>query len=254
VTSTTSAADVPKADVHGVTAFATTHWSLIARAVDPESAESRDALEELCRTYWYPLYIFARRRGLAPAEAEDITQGFWADLLARGAMTQADQTRGRFRTFLLSAFENFRSHERARANAAKRGGGHTIISLEAIQTAEVHFRDEPATIETPESLFDRQWAMSLIEVSLASVRREYAAAGKAALFDELKVALWGGRGDVGYAEIARRLGTTEGAIKVAVHRLWQRFGDRFRAEVAKTIIDPADAADEIRYLLAAVSV
>lgn len=224
------------------------------RAAESGTAEGRAALQELCRIYWYPLYGFARRRGLTPADAEDLTQGFLADLLAREAVAQADAARGRFRTFLLNSFDNYRSHERARARAAKRGGGETVVSFDVIHAAEGRFRGEPATTESPEKAYDRKWAMSLIEVTLAAVRREYAANGKAAWFDELKAALWCGRGEIAYTEIARRLGSTEGAVKVAVHRLRQRFGERFRAEVAKTVIDPAEIDDEIRHLLAAVSV
>ena len=218
------------------------------------TAEGGAALQELCRIYWYPLYWFARRRGLAPADAEDLTQGFLADLLARNGVAQADATRGHFRTFLLNSFDHYRSHERARAGANKRGGGQAPVSLDMIHAAEGRFRDEPATTESPEKAFDRKWAISLIEVALAAVRREYAANGKAAWFDELKAALWGGRGEVPYAEIARRLGSTAGAVKVAVHRLRQRFGERFRIEVTKTVMDPAETDEEIRHLLAAVSV
>jgi len=254
VHSTSSAADVPETGVRGSAAFATTHWSLIARAADAGTPEGRAALEELCRIYWYPLYGFARRRGLAPADAEDLTQGFLADLLARGAVAQADAARGRFRTFLLTSFDHYCSHERARAHAAKRGGGQAVVSLDAVQAAEGRFREESATTESPEKVYDRKWALSLIEVALAAVRREYAANGKAAWFDELKAALWSGRGEVAYADVARRIGSTEGAVKVAVHRLRQRFGERFRAEVAKTVVDPAEIEDEIRHLLATVSV
>ena len=128
------------------------------------------------------------------------------------------------------------------------------MSLEALQAAEARFSDEPATTESPEMIYDRKWAISLIELTLAEMRREYAAVGKAAWFDELKAAVWGGRNEIGYAEIARRLGSTEGAVKMAVSRLRQHFGERFRAEVAKTVIDPAETDDEIRHLLAAVSV
>ena len=254
MTSTNPAADVPETGARGPSAFATTHWSLVVRAADGGTPEGRAALAELCRIYWYPLYGFARRRGLASADAEDLTQGFLADLLAREAVAQADAARGRFRTFLLSSFDHYRSHERARANAAKRGGGGAVVSFDLIHAAEGRFRGEPATTESPEKVYDRKWAMSLIEVSLAVVRREYAVNGKAAWFDELKAALWCGRGEIAYAEIARRLGTTEGAVKVAVHRLRQRFGERFRAEVAKTVVDPGEIDDEIRHLLAAVSV
>ena len=227
---------------------------MIVRAAETGTPEGRAALEELCRIYWHPLYWFARRRGLAPADAEDLTQGFLADLLARGAVAQADAARGRFRTFLLTSFGNFHSYQRAHAHAAKRGGGQAVLSLEAMQAAEARFDAEPATMESPEKAYDRKWAVSLIEMTFAEMRREYAAIGKAAWFDELRAALWGGRGEIGYIEIARRLDSTEGAVKVAVHRLRQRFGERFSAEVAKTVIDPAETDDEIRYLLAIVSV
>ena len=226
---------------------------MVTQAGGTGTAEGRAALEELCRIYWTPLYTFARRRGLSPSDAEDLTQAFFADLLSREVIARADAARGRFRTFLLAAFENFRSNERVRRASRRRGGGCAIMSLESMQEAEVRFRDEPATTETPENVFDRKWAMSLIDVTLAAVRREYAAVGKAALFDELKAVLWGGQGEGGYVEIARRLGSTEGAVKMAVHRLRQRFGERFRAEVAKTVIDPAEIEDELRHLLAAVS-
>ena len=248
----------PAGDVEDATrprgAFATTHWSMILLAGEAGTPEGRAALEELCRIYWSPLYWFARRRGLTAADAEDLTQGFFADLLARGAVAQADAARGRFRTFLLSSFEHYRLNERARAHTAKRGGGQPVISFEAMQAAEERFHDEPTTTESPEKVYDRKWAMSLLEGTVAAVRHEYAAIGKAAWFDELKIALWGGRGEIDYADVARRLGLTEGAVRVAVHRLRQRFAERFSAEVAKTVLDPAETDDEIRYLLAVVSV
>lgn len=224
------------------------------KASETWTPEGRAALEDLCRIYWYPLYWFARRRGLASPDAEDVTQGFLADLLARGSVAQADAARGRFRTFLLSAFSNFLSYQRERAQAAKRGGGQSVVSLEAMQAAGTRFDDEPATTESPEKAYDRKWATRLIEITFEEMRREYAAIGKAGWFDELKGAVWGGRGEISYAEIARRLGSTEGAVKVAVHRLRQHFGERLRAEVTKTVIDPTEADDEIRHLLAAVSV
>lgn len=242
------------APARGPSAFATTHWSLIIRAAAAGTTESQAALEELCRTYWHPLYWFARRRGLAPPDAEDLTQGFFEDLLARGAVAQADAGRGRFRTFLLASFQNFQSHQRAYAGRIKRGGGQEVVSIEALRQAESRFQEEPATADSPEKLYDRRWATSLLETALETVRREYLALGKAELFEQLKVVLWGGRGEVSYAEIARRLASTEGAVKVAMHRLRNRFREELRAEVAKTVLEPADIEDEIRYLFAALSV
>jgi RNA polymerase sigma factor (sigma-70 family) len=248
-----SAAETHSAEARNLRAFATTHWSMVVQAAAAGTAEGQVALEELCRVYWTPLYGFARRHGLSAADAEDLTQGFFADLLARGAIAQADANRGRFRTFLLSSFKNFHSHQRARAGSLKRGGGHEIVSLDALRGAEAQFLEEPATTDSPEKIYDRKWAASLLAEALAALRREYAGAGKAELFDELKVVLWGGRDAVGYVEIAQRLGTSEGALRVALHRLRQRFGEHLRSEVAKTVLDPADVDDEMRYLLAALS-
>ena len=245
------AADVPETGARGATAFAATHWSLIVRAADAGTTDGRAALEDLCRIYWRPLYVFARWRGLSPPDAEDLTQAFFADLLARGVIARADAARGRFRAFLLTAFENFRSNERLRAASLRRGGGCAIVSLEAMRETESRLGAEPATVDSPEKLFDRQWAQSLLAQTLAAVRVEYAAMGKAAVFDELRNALWGGRGEASYAEIARRIDTTEGAIKVAVHRLRRRVGERLRLEIAKTLVDPADVENEMRFLLEA---
>ena len=249
----THAVEPASSPTDGPRAFATTHWTLVVQAAEVGTAEGRSALEDLCRTYWPPLYTFARRHGLTPGDAEDLTQGFFADLLARGALAFADADRGRFRTFLLTSFRNYQSHQYARASCLKRGGGQTIVSLEALQAEEGRLRGEPCTAESPAQAFDQKWALHLIEGVLATVGREYAAAGKAMLFEALKTALWGGRGEVGYAEIARRLGSTEGAIKVAMHRLRGRFAECIRSEVAKTVRNPAEIDDEIRHLLAALS-
>jgi len=234
-------------------AFATTHWSLVVRAAGAFTPTGRAALEELCRVYWCPLYWYARHRGLAPADAEDLTQGFFADLLARGAVAQADAARGRFRSFLLASFKNFQSHERARASTLKRGGCCKFVPLEALQEAAWRFQEEPVSADSPEKVFDRKWAIGLIDQAFATVRREYVAFGKGPLFDSLKMALWGGR-DVGsYAEIAHQLGSTESAIKMAVLRLRRRAARALQDEVAKTVLDPADLEDEMGYLLEAVS-
>jgi RNA polymerase sigma-70 factor (ECF subfamily) len=231
-------------------AFATTHWSLVVQAAD--ATDGRAALAELCRTYWYPLYWFARRRGHSEEDAKDLTQGFFAHLLAGGALARADAARGRFRTFLLAMFDHYRAHEHARATRQKRGGGCDMISLDALQSAEARYQDEPATTDSPERIFDRKWAVQVLEQTAAVVQHEYAAAGKAALFDALKLFLWGGRGEVSYAVIAGQLGTTEGAIKVAVLRLRQRFREQVRTEVTKTLLHAEEAEDEVRHLLAAL--
>jgi RNA polymerase sigma-70 factor (ECF subfamily) len=226
----------------------------VVQAADSGTGEGQAALAELCRVYWYPLYGFARRRGHPEEDAKDLTQGFFAKLLQEGAIARADAARGRFRTYLLAMFEHYRAHEHARATSQKRGGGCEVVSLEVLQEAESRFQEEPVTTDSPERIFEHKWAMSLLEQTLAAVRHEYVAVGKAALFGELKEVLWGGRGEVSYAEIARRLDSTEGAIKLAVHRVRQRFREQLRVEVAKTLLRPEDADDELRHLFSALGV
>jgi RNA polymerase sigma-70 factor (ECF subfamily) len=225
---------------------------MVVCAADAGTAEGHAALEELCRIYWYPIYSCARRGGLAPHDAEDLTQGFFEDLLARGAIARADASRGRFRTFLLASFQNFHSHQRSRAASLKRGGGYEIVSIDAIRDAEVRLSAEPSEAETPQADFDRQWALRLVERSLDVVRREYFAAGKATVFDELKSVVWGGNDPGCYSDIASRLGIAEGAVKVAVHRLRRSFRNQLRADVARTVTSPAEVDDEIRHLIRCV--
>jgi RNA polymerase sigma factor (sigma-70 family) len=217
------------------------------------SAGSAAALEQLCRTYWYPLYFFARGRGLSPHDAEDLIQSFFAFLLEKDAIATADRERGRFRTFLLTALQNFHANERARAGSLKRGGGCALVSFDELE-AEARYRNEPGTALTPERLFDQKWAHSLLEQVLEILRREYVAAGKGALFDALRDLLWGGRGEVSYEVLAHQLGTTEGAIKVGVHRLRLRFKACLHEEVAHTVASPGEVDAELRHLLASLTV
>lgn len=225
---------------------------MVVHAAEAGTGAGRAALEELCRIYWRPLYGFARRTGLSAHDAEDLTQGFFEYLLFHNTISRADASRGRFRTFLLTSFRNFHSHQRAHDRSQKRGGGHILISLDALREAEAACVEEAVSTESPERIYDRRWAASMLAEALASVRREYTAIGKAELFEQLKGVLWGGRGEIGYAEIASRLGSTEGAIKVAVHRLRRRFREKLRAEVAMTVDDPAKIDDELHHLLAAI--
>lgn len=217
------------------------------------STGSTAALEQLCRAYWYPLYSFARGRGLSPHDAEDLIQSFFAFLLEKDVIARADRERGRFRTFLLSALQNFHANERARAGSLKRGGGHALVSFDELQ-AETRYQGEPATTLSPERLFDQKWATSLLEQVLQILRREYVAAGKGPLFDALRDLLWGGRGEVSYEVLARKLGTTEGAIKVGMHRLRLRFKECLHDEVAHTVASPGEVDDELRHLLASLTV
>ncbi len=233
--------------------FDSTHWTLVLQAGEVDSTEASAALEELCRSYWPPLYSYARYLGLPPADAEDLTQSFFEDLLSRGAIARADAERGRFRTFLLTSFKNHHSRLRTAASRLKRGGGRIIVSLESLKEAELQFQPEPGNGYSPEEWFDRRWALSVLTRALELVRHEYRKRGHTEVFDELKALLWGGDSRIGYAEIAERLGMTEGAIKVAVYRLRRRFGERVRAEVAKTVLKPEDTEEEIRYLLSRVS-
>ncbi len=246
-------ADDSSPAARGPRLFTTTHWSLVLRAGSDRTLESRDALEALCRKYWPPLYRFARRCGYSPPDAEDLTQGFFAELLASGSIARADAKRGRFRTFLLAAFQHYRSHQRERAATLKRGGGRQIVSLEALREAESAPDLEPRETDTPEKLFDRAWALRVLDHALEALRRDYAAMGKEAWFDELKTAVWGGQHEESHAELARRLNSTEGAVRVAVHRLRRRFREELRTEIANTVATPEDVDDELHHLLAALS-
>ena len=247
------AANEPASAAHpGGRVFATTRWTVVLQAGGPTSAGSAAALEQLCRTYWYPLYSFARRSGLSAHDAEDLTQSFFAFLLDNDAIARADRERGRFRNFLLAAFRNFHANERAYQAAAKRGGGKIVVSLDELQ-AENRYQHEPKSDLSPERLYDQKWAASLLDQVMQSLRVEYASLGKGALFDVLRGVVWGGGQTAGYAELARQAGLTEGAFKVAVHRLRARFRECLHQEVAQTVASPGDIEDELRQLLSALS-
>ena len=232
--------------------FVTTDWSLVVKATQSGTDPGREALEELCRAYWPPLYAFARAQGLSTADAEDLTQSFFEDLLERNALVFANPVRGHFRTFLLTSFRHYHSKQRRRSRAIKRGRGQPLISLEAMQEYEAQVVSETTSSKTPDRVFDQRWATRLLGLSLMTVRREYDAIGKSALFDELKESLWGGSNAKSYDEIARLFDTTRSAIKAAAYRLRRRVGERFREEVARTVDSPAAIEAEIHHLLAAV--
>ena len=233
-------------------AFTTTQWSevLDARQTDPRRA--RAALENLCTRYWYPLYAFIRRRGHGPHDAEDLTQSFFVHILEHGALNKVDQGKGLFRTFLLSSLVNFLSDQWDRDQALKRGGGKEILSWDAL-TAEELYQQEPAGDLTAEKLFERRWAMTLINQVLGRLRQEYETAGKRELFRELEGCLTGGIGTGFYEETAKRLGMNEGSVRVALHRLRRRLGELLRSEIAHTVTGPDQVDEEIRYLFAAIS-
>jgi len=229
--------------------FVTTRWSVVLAIGRADSTQARRALTTLCQTYWYPLYAYVRRLGHSPADAEDLTQEFFARLLEKQYLARVQREGGRFRSFLLAAFKRFLANEWDRAEAQKRGGHRTVLSLDAA-AAESRYRQQPAYELTPDKIYDRAWARTLLEEVLVRLRQEYAAAGKAELFDQISVSLSQPRGAVRYADIAEQLGTTEAAVKMAVQRLRARYRQMLRTEIAHIVADPAEVEAEIRYLFA----
>jgi RNA polymerase sigma-70 factor (ECF subfamily) len=227
--------------------FATTRWSVVLAAGESGTPGSREALARLCETYWYPLYAFARRWGHTADEAQELTQEFFARLLEKHYLGDVRPERGRFRSFLLASLKHFLLNERDRVLAQKRGGGQPPIPLE-IETAEGRYRLEPIETTTPETIFERRWALTLLDRVVRRLGDEYADSDRTRLFAALKGFLTGQGDTPKYAEVASALGMTDGAVKVAVHRLRRRFGELLRDEIADTVADPADVDDEIRYL------
>jgi RNA polymerase sigma-70 factor (ECF subfamily) len=231
----------------GAADFRTTHWSLVLRAGAESAPDSHAALESLCRAYWYPIYVYVRRLGHGPAEAEDLTQEFFARLLRLKSFGDVAPHKGKFRTFLLASLKHFLSDARDAARAAKRGGGVPVLSLEQF-AAEERYRLEPATDAAPDVLFDRRWMLALLERAFNGLRDEYAAAGRARQFEVLKEFLQNPTADGDYDRVATALGLSSGAVAVAVHRLRQRYRDRVRTEIAQTVNSPEELADELRQL------
>lgn len=232
--------------------FSTTHWSVVLAAGGRDTARAREALERLCRIYWYPLYAYLRRRGHATEDAQDLIQGFFTRLLeTRGLETVAPE-RGRFRSFLIAALNHFVSNRRDWDRAQKRGGGQRLLPIE-LETAEGRYQLEPPDPTTPEVLFERRWALTLLERILGGLRDEMTRAGKERLFDALKIYLTGEMPEQSYAEAGTALGLSEGAVKVAVHRLRRRYRDLLREEIAQTVSTADEVDDEIRYLWAALA-
>ena len=211
------------------------------------SSHALAALEKLCQSYWYPLYAYVRRRGHSPEDAEDLTQEFFARLLQHNWVAMADQSKGRFRSFLLMVLNRFLANEWDKVRAEKRGGGVGAVPLQ-LDTAETRYAREPATTTTPEDVFERQWAVTLLDQVLTSLGDEYREAGKAALFDALKPCLIGRSELQPYQELAASLGMSEAAVKVAVHRLRERYRQRLKDEVAHTVASPSEVDSELRHL------
>ncbi len=237
--------DTPEASGH----FVTTHWSMVVRAGREDPAATQAALCELCQTYWYPLYAFIRRQGRAPHDAEDLTQEFFARLLEKNYVAAAKQEKGKFRAFLLTALKGFLANEWDRQHARKRGGFQSHITMDQA-LAETRFEANLAPQLPPDVLFERQWAVTLLESVMARLEQEYLCTGRARLFERLRGCLAKEEGAQPYAQIALELNLTEAAVKAAVHRLRARYRDLLRLEIAKTVASPDEIEGELRHLFA----
>jgi len=231
--------------------FEATHWSLVLVAGQNDSSKAQEALASLCKAYWYPLYVFARRQGQGPEDAQDLVQGFFAKVIEKNYLAAAEREKGRFRSFLLVALKRYMANEWDRAGRVKRGGGRELLSLDE-QNTEMRYRAEPVDSMSPEKAFERQWALTLLQQVLDRLASEYSAPAKAPLFEGLKIFLSGEKG-ASYTEVGLKLGMTEGAVKVAVHRLRLRYRELLRLEIANTVSSPDAIEDEIRNLFAALS-
>jgi RNA polymerase sigma-70 factor (ECF subfamily) len=231
--------------------FETTRWSLVLAARDRAAPGWQEALNALCAAYWYPLYAFARRSGLGPEEAEDVTQEFFARLLEKDTLDHVHPDKGRFRAFLLASYRNFMADEWRHAHTARRGGGAATVSFD-VETAEGWYRREPSHDLTPEKIFERRWAMTLLERVLARLGEEQSALGRGAVFEKLKVHLPGALEATPYAAVARDLGMKEVTLKVAVHRLRRRFREILLEEIAHTVTSEEEIEAELRHLFSAL--
>ena len=236
---------------HGST-FATTHWSVVLAAGQSADVQASAALEQLCRTYWYSLYAYVRRRGFSHEDAQDLTQAFFAHLLRKDFLDGVGPEKGRFRSFLLACLKHFLADEWAKARTAKRGGQYPALPLD-MENAEQRYQLEARVQADPESLFERRWALNQLERVLDRLRREAADSGRGAVFDQLESCLLGDRPTETYAQLGSRLGLSGTAVKVTVHRLRQRYRELLREEVAHTVTRPEELEAEMRYLLEAVS-
>jgi len=232
--------------------FSTTHWSVVLRAGTTDSASAAPALEQLCRNYWYPLYAFVRRKGHSPHDAQDLTQAFFARLLEKNYVAQADRERGRFRTFLLAALTHFLADEWDKARRLKRGGGREVISFDAA-SAEERYRLEPIDQLDAAKLYERRWVTTVFDQVLARLEKEFRDSGKGGLFDQLKGSLLAEEPALSYAAVGAQLSLTESAVKQAVHRMRRRYGELFREEIAQTVAGPGEVEEELKHLFAVLS-
>jgi RNA polymerase sigma factor (sigma-70 family) len=246
-----NSATPPWGEVARQAVFATTHWSVVLAAGRSDAPQAQASLEKLCQTYWLPLYAYVRRRGYSQADAEDLTQEFFARLLEGDWLQRADQHRGRFRSFLLTSISYFLANEWDKSRTQKRGGGR-VVSL-PFDAADTSCRWEPADTVTPEQTFEWRWAIALLDQVMNLLCAEYSGQGKTELFEELKPCLLGDRESQPYATLASKLGMTEGSVKVAVHRLRQRYRQFLREEIAHTVASPGEVEDELRHLFAVLA-
>ncbi len=238
----------PWIDRSRVAQFNTTHWSVVLAAGQTDSVETSQALQTLCRAYWYPLYCYVRRAGHTPEDAQDLTQEFFARLLEKNYFALASRERGRFRSFLLTSLRNFLTNEYHRSTRLKRRGTQPMISFDTAD-AENRYVVEPIDTATPETLYEQRWALALLENALARLRDEYAAHGRGPMFDLLKAYVWGERNAASYADIAAQLDLTEEAVKKAVQRLRRRYRDMLRTEIAHTVTTAAEVEEELQHLV-----
>lgn len=232
--------------------FATTHWTVVLAAGRSNSREADVALEELCRTYWYPLYAYVRRQGHSREDAEDLTQGFFARLLEKNYLEGVTSDGGKFRSFLLVALKRFMANEWDRANRQKRGGGVLPLSLDW-QDAESRYQIAPVDNLSPDKLYDRAWAVIVLERVITRLRDESGTEGKAGQYEKLKPFLMMGKSEIPYAQAAAELKMSEGAVRVAVHRLRKRYRELLREEIAQTLSNPAQADEEMQALFSALA-
>jgi len=231
--------------------FGTTHWSVVLIAGKDNSLQAAEAMEKLCRTYWYPLYAYVRRSGYDVTDAQDLTQEFFARFLAKNYLASVDPSKGKFRSYLLASMKHFLAKEWARAKALKRGGGQTIIPLNT-DSAETRYCQETADNTSPDRIYERRWALTLLDHVLTHLHDEYKAAGKGLLFNQLQGCLAGEKSLPPYATLTSQLEMTEGAIKVAIHRLRHRYRNLLRETIAQTVSSSAEIDDEIHYLFRAL--
>lgn len=236
----------------GPPVFNTTRWSVVESAAAPDTLSAATAMEQLCKTYWPAVYGYARCTGSSPDDALDLAQGFFEKVIAGGYFARADRSRGRCRSFLLASFKHYFLNEKARANAVRRGGRVAFIPLDQ-STAETQLRIEPVDNDSPDKAFERQWALALLDEVMSALRERYAKAGEGALFDALQPCLAAGRDRLAYAELGAAVGLSEGAVKVAVHRLRKRYRELLRRKAADTLSDARAAEDELQYLFRVIS-